>query len=249
MKRSNVNQQEETMKLHFLGNGSAFNPLSGNTAAYIKEGDRLFLLDCGENIFSRLINKHVLDGIHEVYTAISHTHSDHFGSLGTLISYCYYSLKFKLKLVVPSSEPEYCEHIHTLLLLLSVSDNTYTIVPDNHIEGFNSFRSFAYIRTIHSADCLCYSFLFETDAGGVFYSADTSVTEQLSAFLNDHPSPEALYVETALADYPGSIHLPLARLAAVVPAGLRKKIFLMHLDSDECAEKGRALGFNVSHVE
>ena len=45
------------MKLHFLGRGAAFNPLEKSTSAYVKEGDRLFLLDCGESVFAELIRR------------------------------------------------------------------------------------------------------------------------------------------------------------------------------------------------
>ena len=42
------------MKLNFLGRGAAFNPKEGNTAAFIKEGDRLLLIDCGESVFRQI---------------------------------------------------------------------------------------------------------------------------------------------------------------------------------------------------
>lgn len=36
------------MELHFLGRGAAFYVEAGNTSAYLREGSRLLLLDCGE---------------------------------------------------------------------------------------------------------------------------------------------------------------------------------------------------------
>ena len=42
------------MELLFLGRGAAFNTSQGNTAACIREGERLMLLDCGETVFSAL---------------------------------------------------------------------------------------------------------------------------------------------------------------------------------------------------
>lgn len=35
------------MKLNFLGKGSAFYPVFGNTGAYLRSGSELYLLDCG----------------------------------------------------------------------------------------------------------------------------------------------------------------------------------------------------------
>ena len=36
--------------LEFIGCGSAFNPQLGNTSAYIEDGKRFVLLDCGESV-------------------------------------------------------------------------------------------------------------------------------------------------------------------------------------------------------
>ena len=45
------------MNLLFLGRGAAFNPKEGNTSAYFLENNQLFLIDCGESVFERIINK------------------------------------------------------------------------------------------------------------------------------------------------------------------------------------------------
>ncbi len=44
------------MELTFLGRGAAFNPKEGNNSAYFIEKDELFLIDCGERIFDKLID-------------------------------------------------------------------------------------------------------------------------------------------------------------------------------------------------
>ena len=40
--------------LKFIGTGSAFNQDLGNTSAYIKDGETLLLIDCGETVFQRI---------------------------------------------------------------------------------------------------------------------------------------------------------------------------------------------------
>ena len=77
------------MKLNFLGKGSAFYPLYGNTGAYMRFEDELYLLDCGETAFDTLYRKEDLDRISHIYVILTHLHADHVGSLGTLISYYY----------------------------------------------------------------------------------------------------------------------------------------------------------------
>ena len=37
--------------LKFLGRGSAFNTVEGNTSAYFVRDNILFLIDCGETVF------------------------------------------------------------------------------------------------------------------------------------------------------------------------------------------------------
>ena len=78
------------MDLQFLGRGAAFNPKEGNNSAYVIENNQLFLIDCGESIFERIMENGLLDKIDGINVMITHTHSDHVGSLGTLTMYSYY---------------------------------------------------------------------------------------------------------------------------------------------------------------
>ena len=61
------------MELLFLGRGAAFNTSQGNTAACIREGERLMLLDCGETVFSALKERGLLEGVREE-TAFDQSH-------------------------------------------------------------------------------------------------------------------------------------------------------------------------------
>ena len=91
------------MNLLFLGRGAAFNPKEGNTSAYFLENNQLFLIDCGESVFERIINKKILNNIETINVIITHTHSDHVGSLGSLISYSYYKLHKPINIIVPNN--------------------------------------------------------------------------------------------------------------------------------------------------
>ena len=55
------------MNLRFLGKGSAFYPVYGNTGAYMLYGKELYLLDCGETAFERLYELVGFDEIERVY--------------------------------------------------------------------------------------------------------------------------------------------------------------------------------------
>ena len=80
------------MKLNFLGCGSAFNPLDGNTSAYFTIGRKLYIVDVGESVFLKLYEKDLLRQYDEILILITHLHADHVGSLPSLISYVYYVL-------------------------------------------------------------------------------------------------------------------------------------------------------------
>ena len=88
------------MKLKFLGRGAAFNPKEGNTSAYFIENNQLFLIDCGESIFEKLVELDLLNDIESINLMITHTHSDHIGSLGSLVMYAYYTLKRPLNIII-----------------------------------------------------------------------------------------------------------------------------------------------------
>ena len=55
--------------LKFIGTGSAFNQDLGNTSAYIKDGETLLLIDCGETVFQRIKEIKLLDDVKKVYIA------------------------------------------------------------------------------------------------------------------------------------------------------------------------------------
>ena len=71
--------------LKFIGSGSAFNTKLGNTSAYYKIGHQMLLIDCGSNIFHRIKEHNLLEGIEDIHVLITHTHADHVGSLADLI--------------------------------------------------------------------------------------------------------------------------------------------------------------------
>ena len=61
------------MELRFLGRGAAFNAEQNNTAACIREGGHLLLLDCGETVFRELKVRGLLEGVREE-TAFDQSH-------------------------------------------------------------------------------------------------------------------------------------------------------------------------------
>lgn len=63
----------KTQTLNFLGRGSAFNTNEGSNSAFIKDNDTLFLIDCGEDTFSKIIKFNILENIKNIHIFITHT--------------------------------------------------------------------------------------------------------------------------------------------------------------------------------
>ena len=222
--------------------------MMGNTAAYWAEGDRLLLLDCGETVFTRLLQCGVLQGKKHVYAAISHLHSDHCGSLGSLAFYCKFALGIRLVLLTPESE-SYVRSLTSLLALYGADTRIYSLMPAETDLGLIGISSLQYVPTMHAPGMECFSFVLETPEGGIFYSADTRTEIPLLDFLDTHDCVHRIYMETTLREVPDGVHLPLSRLAAVLPKELRPVTYLMHLPGPDCRAAGEALGLQTVPVE
>ena len=87
--------------LKFIGIGSCFNSKYGNTSAYyFDEAEQsLFLIDCGETVFSELDKRGMLKMLKDITVLITHLHSDHIGSLPSLIFYAKFVLGIKPKVI------------------------------------------------------------------------------------------------------------------------------------------------------
>ena len=231
--------------LTFLGRGAAFNPAEGNTSAYIREKDRMLLLDCGESVFERLAATRVLEGLLEINILISHLHSDHCGSLGTLVYYCHFVVGCRVNIVLPKGHEAYTASVQSLLSLFGLSEDWYRCIDVSELQEFETFRSVRYVPTRHDPKMPCFSFELETPNGGVFYSADTCDTGALADFLRTHEQVAAIYMEANDSEAPDSVHMSLNKLRAFLPDAMLPKTRLMHLSSEACIQKAREMGFEV----
>jgi ribonuclease BN (tRNA processing enzyme) len=87
--------------LNFVGYGSAFNSKQCNNSVYIKKNHHLIVIDCGGTVFHQLMNLKLLDDITKLDIIITHTHTDHIGSLGDLVFYSHFVLKIKPNIYFP----------------------------------------------------------------------------------------------------------------------------------------------------
>lgn len=219
--------------LKFIGRGSAFNAKEGNTAAYYKSNGHMLLIDCGETVFTKIIELNLLENVKEIDVLITHLHSDHIGSLSTLIYYCKYKLNIPVGIYYPTDE------LDTILKAMGHTDKDYLYLnPETsciyNIEFFP--------RTVHHIDKPCYGYHIHIDEIAIWYSGDCSVfaweKDELCVY-------DEIYQDTCLADYDGNVHLSLRKLCEEVPERYRQYVYCMHLDSEELIPEALKAGFKV----
>lgn len=233
------------VKLKFLGRGSAFNINEGNTSAYIKKNETLLLIDCGETVFKEIQKRNLLDGVKNVYVLITHFHSDHVGSLSSLIMYCYYVKKLKLKVMYPDKF-----RMSQLLSLNGANDAICNVVEVCDFWHINELQLHIYWTPItHCKEIKSFGYLIEDENNNyIYYSGDSNTVAMKSSpsIVEDNT---ILYQDTCLADYDGNVHLSLRKLCEAIPKEHRHKVYCMHIDNNELIEKAKLEEFNVVEVE
>jgi ribonuclease BN (tRNA processing enzyme) len=234
------------MELKWLGRGSAFNTKEGNTSAYIKQDNELVLIDCGENIFERILKKKLLDDVKKVHILITHLDSDHVGSLSSLIYYCYYCKKIVADVYFP--RVDLCELLKIQGHEEGKDYNYYYNFTKNIEDDFVSINSISPIKTNHIKTLNCFGYLIQFNNNKViYYSGDCNKPEIYRE--TDLETIDEIYHDTCLADYERNVHTSLRLLSESISEKYRHKVYCMHLDCDDVIDKAKELGFNVVEVE
>lgn len=239
--------------LKFLGSGGAFNIKRGNTSAYMEIEDELILFDVGEDVFPKLIKSKILEGKSRVNIFITHLHSDHVGSLGTLIAYLYFKVynqdMSNICIYFPS------ESISDYLGLQGIPKKWYNLFVNKwdelFIPGFKKQPEYAFYETTHT-DALDYkgvsnSFSIELmlqDQFSIFYSGDTNCFHPKLQNIHNY---DYVYYEVTSAKE-ANVHFYYENLLEATKDYTeeeKSKIYLMHLDEDFDEARARKDGYQV----
>lgn len=234
------------MKLNFLGRGSAFNTKEGNTSAYYKQEDMLLLIDCGESVFQKIKDSNLLDGVKDVNILITHLHSDHAGSLSSLVMYCYYCKGIKPNVYYPRYN-DLVNFLETTGAIESVLWNYFDLedFKDKTKIEINPFR------TVHVKEISSFGYEIDDeplDNGEyIIYTGDMCEPyENMQGHLN---FADRIYIDTCMSDYEGNVHMSLKKLCKLIRPKYRNKVWCMHLDCDEIITKAKMEGFNVVEIK
>ena len=232
------------MDLLFLGRGGAFNYNEKNNSAYFIDRDELFLIDCGESVFSCLVDKKIFDPIKCVNVFITHTHSDHVGSLGSLIMYCYFVIHKKVNIIL-SKDSLYEDDIINLIRIFGCTSDMYSIFYDLFYDNKYCFDSVRYVKTNHVSEIPSYGILFNTSDGVIYYSGDTSDLTNLNNIISSGVSIYKIYMDCTSVDCLNNVHVYIGELASSIPEDLKCKVYCMHFNNSECVDMALKYGFNV----
>lgn len=205
--------------LSFLGVGGAFATDLKNCAAFYKESGSLLLIDCGENIFEEIIKKKLLDNVDKLYIIITHFHTDHIGSLGTLLFYCDKINISSIKIIYPNKN-----EIIKFLNMIGTEKCIYEVlIPDE----FNEFL-IKEVKQQHSI-MEAYGYLININNKKIYYSGDTKTIPAgiIEKFYNDEIDYFYQDVRIDENDY----HISLKELNNIVSFDKRYKVNCMHFNS------------------
>ncbi|MFJ8090692.1 MBL fold metallo-hydrolase [Lysinibacillus sp. NPDC095746] len=229
--------------LKFIGSGSAFNTKLGNTSAYYKIGNQMLLIDCGSNIFHRIKEHNLLEGIEDIHVLITHTHADHVGSLADFIFYSYFchGEMAKSNVCVYSV---YDVKIEELLAINGIIPGVQCLTKkcQEDTQYTLHFCKVLFEKSSHVKEIPSYSIELSIDDKLIYYTGDTN---SLKSSLLNPMAYDYVYVDTCKADYEGNVHLSLRKLSELVRPDVRSKYWCMHLDEGFDRQEAETLGFNV----
>ena len=236
------------MEINFLGRGSAFNPKEGSNAGYFIQDDELFLIDVGEGVFAKLIEYNIFENIRQINIMITHTHSDHIGSIGSVIAYSNYVLNNPVNIILPK-KAKHLSNIQNILDAFGVHQDWYNYVTEKRYDNkYQSFNSIRYVETTHVPMLSSYGLLFTTKEGIVYYSGDTNETRIIENLIDSGEKIDKVYIDSTNLNYENNPHLYIGLLKEKLPTDLVSKVYTMHFNNDECIKEASEYGFNVVKV-
>lgn len=239
------------MELKFNGIGSCFNPEFGNTSACLPLGDMAFLFDCGESAFGGIVKNSLLSGFKKINIFITHSHSDHCGSLSSLLFYCYYVLKVKPTVFAPASvfqildlQGTFKEAYNEDVLIRGKKYNFLTSLAGPN--GLTSVCVYPH-QVKHAKNLECFGF-FVTDSLGdsFYYSGDSKEIGEPLLTLFKKKQIRKIYQDCSWVEYPDSLHMSYKRMCEIFPDREdRRRITLMHLETGTDFDKMVKDGWNL----
>ena len=218
------------MPLKFFGRGSGFS--NEHTSAYfITPENEMVIIDCPVSTFQKVKNMD-LTQFNEIYVLITHTHGDHVGGLGLLCQYGFFVLNKKISIICPSFDV--AKDVSVLMQIEGNNIDWYFISTCSAIYKKSWFKTCIQVPHAQNLKGKCFGYNLLVDDKNVIYSGDTS---SLKPFVKYLTGGSILYTDASV--YYGQIHLKLEDSLGFLDKLVQKniRVYLMHLDDVEAAEK------------
>lgn len=217
--------------LTFLGKGNAFDVNYGNTSAFYKSGNVFYLFDCGEDVFGKLIKNDLLLNIKKIIIFITHLHSDHVGSLSTLLYYFKYVNKTcDVSIIYPNKAylSDFLSYMGNDIKNIIKTPLDYTELNIQIVEQEHIPYSYGYFVKLNDKK--------------IFYSGDTHIVHPLAIKRLREGELDYFFQEVLSVDL--EKHTYIRNLEEKIIPELRKKVYCMHLDKIAEVE-AKEMGFNI----
>lgn len=170
-------------------------------------------------------------------------HSDHVGSLGSFVGYCYW--KSKITSNIYFSERE---NIRKFLVLTGAIEGESFILHHTYHKRIDSLElTLISCLTKHTKTVNAYSYVLQFDKeNDIFYSGDTCKTSIITTSFLAYGN--IMYHDACLNDCKGNVHTSLRTLRKIIPKKYRKQVYCMHIDRKNFVKEAEKLGFNVVQV-
>ena len=176
-----------------------------------------------------------MEGVKRVHLFITHTHSDHIGSLEGFIYY----IKFFTDITLGVYYPRISRLNRVLYTQGLERDFSVQAVPQQ-VEGYRVEA----VRQKHMLGAYGYFFYGEES---FFFSGDTSQVNRRAIAELSAGKLARVYHEVSFSDSP--IHTPIAQLEKAFPPVLRSKVSLMHFADENCRQESLKRGFSIVSVD
>ncbi len=235
--------------LKFIGTGSAFNTEMGNTSAFIKQDDTLLLIDCGETAFARMKQLNIFDEVSKVFIIITHMHSDHVGSLGSLIAYLNIYKDIVPTLVITNEDSAEAQEdtLRNYLSILGVDEEDYDFSYADMLEDvLDGLKRVELVEIKHSSKITSYAVELYFEDKTIYYTGDTIDKEYLTLVSRSLKTNDLVYTDCTNRDYKNRIHVTLDELAEIFNENQREQVYCMHFDSYGAYSDAKTYGFKTA---